>query len=157
MNNTFVIKIYVDDESELYNSFDKEHLTPNDEVVSYIVGKLPNRRLNEKTVIELVSDNEIDKEQFKKALNNQIKTEEASNKREKNLELLKQVFLVFVGLMFITLSFYISKFDVKMLSEISSIIGTFSIWEATNIWLIDTRRINATGRQLERMKNTEIR
>ena len=157
MDDVFTIKIKVHDESELYNRFDGERLTPNDEVVSYIAGKIPNRRYKQKTDLEIISDNAVDRAQFKKALDALVDTEEAANRLELRKTRLKQVFLVIVGIAFIALSFYLTRFEIKMIAEISSIIGSFSIWEATNIWLIESKRLYATRRRLEKMKDTQIK
>ena len=157
MEDIFTIKISVSDESELYSPYDSERLTPNDEVIAYIAGKIPNRRYKQKTVLEITSANEVDRAQFKKALDFLVDTEEAANRIELQKTRLRQMFLVIVGIAFIALSFYLTRFDIKMIAEISSIIGTFSIWEATNIWLIESKRLYATRRRLEKMKDTEIR
>lgn len=61
--------------------------------------------------------------------------------KEKRVNSINQVRLLLIGAVFITLWFVTAVFLGGFWLEILSIIGSFVIWEASNIWIVENPKI----------------
>ena len=64
------MKIKVDNENMLYNSFDEFGKTLSEDLISYINNKYEISPINEKESIEIISSKKIDEDKFKKSFEN---------------------------------------------------------------------------------------
>ena len=118
------MKINIDREDELYNTFDKFDETLSEDLITYINNKAEMTLIKEKENIE--------------------------NRT-------KEIWLLIIGILFIAFSISLAdKINVIVL-EIISTIGSFSIWEAANSWLLESKSIKLDKLKILKLKNSEIR
>lgn len=87
---TFEIKVRVADESELYNPFDPDKLTLNEDLLQYLVNRYSERELGKQTALAFVGA-EINGNHLKAALRRHVESELEKNRREKKLNYAKQL------------------------------------------------------------------
>ena len=150
------IKLRVDDERDLYNSFAINQDTLSDDLMSYIEQKAEDRNIGEKVIIEVDSHKDIDIENLKRVFHKYIDDELNSLEKAKKVYSMKQIRLFIIGFIFIAIWLAFSKTNFAVIVEILSIIGSFAIWEATNIWLIDKPDLKMRRIKFEFLKNFEI-
>ena len=151
------MKIKIDNESELYNSFDKYEETLSEDLISYINNKEEVSSAREKETIELISKEKIDKDKFKKAFEKYCNEQLMLIKRKQKINSTKQIWLLALGIIFIIFSITLAdKFNVIVL-EIISTIGSFSIWESANSWLLQSKVIKFEKLKILRLKSCEIK
>ena len=68
----------------------------------------------------------------------------------------KQLWLFLVGIAFIGFWLLLAANIESIAVEVLSIIGSFAIWEAANIWIVEAPKMRIHKRLLERLKNTRI-
>ena len=152
----FEIQLNVKNEEDLYNSFDKFNKTLSDDVYSYINNRVELAHITDKIVIEVNPENKIDSNNFIQAYNTYIDEQRELVEKEGKFNTTKQIWLLSIGILFIVLSLILSeKLNVVFL-EIISTIGSFSIWESANSWLIERKIVKAKKMKLKWLKNAEI-
>ena len=78
-------------------------------------------------------------------------------KREYKFLKLKTIALAIFGLIILSSYFRIKFMNSRVIfSEILSIVGTFSLWEAANSYLIESRYLKSDIRKIGRMAISEI-
>ncbi len=80
------ITIHVEDEKDLYNSFDSSRETLSDDFVSYIEEQLEGRKIIENVQLILRSDNPIDSNQLEKALDSFLEARRKALDRDKRIK-----------------------------------------------------------------------
>ena len=70
---------------------------------------------------------------------------------------MKQVRLFAIGLAFIAIWLLVKTITNVLIVEILSIIGSFAIWEASNIWIVEKPSIRLKRHRLRRLMDTEVR
>ena len=70
---------------------------------------------------------------------------------------MKQVRLFAIGLAFIAIWLLVKTITNVLIVEILSIIGSFAIWEASNIWIVEKPNIRLKRHMLRRLMDTEVR
>ena len=76
--------------------------------------------------------------------------------REKRCNTLKQIRLLILGTFFISVWLISSAFLDGIWPEVLSIIGSFAIWEASNIWIMDNPKLTLERKRLTSLKEAEI-
>ncbi len=61
-----------------------------------------------------------------------------------------------IGIIFIMLWIFIGASIEAVGAEVLSIIGSFAIWEAANIWIVDNPEIDLEIKRLKRVEQAEI-
>lgn len=151
------MKIKIDSEGELYNSFDKYEETLSEDLISYINNKEEVSSIKEKETIELISKEKIDEDKFKKAFEKYCNEQLMLIKRKQKINSTKQIWLLVLGIIFIIFSITLAdKLNVIVL-EIISTIGSFSIWESANSWLLQSKVIKFEKLKILRLKSCEIK
>lgn len=154
---TCEIKLRIHDEAELYNPFDEDRQVLSDEVLSYIMGRFDEKRLGEAAAIRIVSDGEIDRENVTEAFRGLIQSRLSINAKERKKNSAKMLRLFIIGLAFVTAGIVLGvKLD-AVPTEILSIIGSFAVWEAANIWIVENPQTRMERRLLTRLAESEIR
>ena len=154
--NVFMIKIKIKTESDLYHPFDEDQKTLSEDVISYIERKYEEKHLGDKPVIRIICDEEIDEHAVREAFHSHVESEKESIRKEAKINTLKQLRLFAIGIAFIALWLTLSANIENILIEVLSIVGSFSIWEATNIWIVDKPELRVRKKRLEYLSGTKI-
>ena len=133
----FEIQIKVDNEEELYNKFDETKSTLNSKLISYIEENLNKKNVFDNLIIIVTSPSNIDENQFKKAFEQYVKDKILLNQKRNRFNKLKQIRLLIIGFIFIIISTIIATLFNSVIYTIISTIGSFAIWEASNIWIVE--------------------
>ena len=148
--------ITIDDEKELYNKFDETQLTLDDKVVSYIEKNLYKKKLFDNLIIKIKSNNNVDTNKFTKAFKQYLNDRIELNQRLKNFNRVKQLRLFIIGLMLIIFSIIIGTVLNSIIYTIISTIGSFAIWETSNIWIIENMDSKVEKRILKSLLKAQI-
>ena len=133
---THVIKLKVKKEEDLYNPFDPDRTILCDDVRNYVIDRLKERHLREDIELHVISEEQLDQDALRNAFRIWIETEEESIKKENAGNQLRQFLLLAVGIGFIAANLVLHDHLHAVGQTIISTIGAFSIWEASNSWLI---------------------
>ena len=131
----FIIHVYVGSERELYSEFDPFGLVLNSDLKEYLSDYLEDRRFLENVILELHSSDEPDMERFKKAYDQFMEKLISRNKREKRKYVHESVRLLLTGIAFIVLGILVKGKVDEVVAVIISTIGSFSVWEASAVWI----------------------
>ena len=135
----YEIKVKIHEEADLYSSLDPDREQVDMEVVSYILHKYQDKKRKEPFCIHIFSDTPVDEE------------------RLLHISSMKQVRMFAIGLAFIAIWLLVKTITNVLIVEILSIIGSFAIWEASNIWIVEKPSIRLKRHRLRRLMDTEIR
>ena len=151
------MKVKIDDEHELYNSFDQFDETLSEDLISYINNKEEISSIKEKEIIEIISTKEIDENKFKKAFEKYCDEQLIVINRQQKINRTKQIGMLMVGIVFIIFSILLADKINIIILEIISTIGSFSIWESANSWLLQSKAIKFNKLKALKLKNSEIK
>ncbi len=151
------MKIKISDEHELYNSFDKFEETLSEDLISYINNKEEIASIKEKENIEIISTKKIDENKFKKSFQKYCDEQLIVINRQQKINRTKQIGMLFVGIIFIIFSIILTDKINLIILEIISTIGSFSIWESANSWLLQSKAIKFNKLKAIKLKNSEIK
>ena len=133
-----VIPIHINKKEEIYSSFDRKHHVLNPEFISYIQQIAYYIPYEYSIVLEFdgISFTKDEKEELVENISNQFGLITHDMEVELQYNSWKALKLFVVGSIILACSFLIRNMNhTEYISEILSIIGTFSIWEFVNtIW-----------------------
>ena len=152
----YEIQLNISNEEQLYNSFDKFNKTLSDDVYSYINSRIEFSHITDKIEIVVNSDNKINNDNFINSYNTYIDEQLNLVEKEGKLNTTKQIWLLLIGVLFITISLMLNEKLNVIFLEIVSTIGSFSLWESANSWLIERKVIVGKRLKLKRLKNAKI-
>lgn len=156
MGSNFKINLNIQNEDDLYNSFDSFGKSLSEDVISYIIDKSELVGVKDKIHINLISKLHLNEEQFKNAFHNYIREQNILLEKEKRANTIKQVIMLLVGIFFIGLSILLSSISKHIILEIISTLGSFSIWESAGSWLIESKKINVKKIKLNKLSESYI-
>lgn len=152
----YEIKLKIREESDLYSPFDESFCTLNADVIDYLNKQYAKKGMDREIALRIKSDTPIDRERVRKAFRELIREQELHNEKQKRINLLKQLWLFSVGIVFVAAAIFLGgKLD-SMLFELISIVGSFAIWEAANIWIVENPKARLRKIMLGRLKATKI-
>ncbi len=151
------MKIKINNEEELYNSFDKFEETLSDDLISYIKNKEEISSIKEKEDIEIISTNKIDENKFRNSFKKYCEEQLILISRKQKINKTKQIWMLILGILFIILSILLADKINVIILEIISTIGSFSIWESANSWLLQSKAIKLDKLRTKKLKNSEIK
>ncbi len=151
------MKIKINNEDELYNSFDNFGETLSEDLISYINNKSEISSLKAKENIEIISNEKIDENKFIKAFENYCNDQLLLVKKQKRINGTKQIWMLIIGIIFIIFSLVLTGKINLLILEIISTIGSFSIWESANSWLLQSKAIKFNKLRVLKLKNSEIK
>lgn len=153
---TYDISLKIHEEADLYSGFDPDQTLLSDEVISYIVRRYQEKDLGDKPRLHIISDLPLDEDRVRKNIRDYMQQElEISVKEQKKITL-KQLRLAVIGIAFIAVWLVLSAFTGTVIAEVLSIIGSFAVWEAANIWIIDRPEMRLTRMRLKKLMETEV-
>jgi hypothetical protein len=127
------------------------------EVVSYILHKYQEKKRREPFCVHIFSDTPVDEERVRKNFRAFLEQEEKNEERYQHIYSMKQVRMFAIGIVFIAIWLLVETYTSVLIVEILSIIGSFAIWEASNIWIVEKPSIRLKRHRLRRLMDTEIR
>ena len=152
----FEIRVKIDREEDLYCGFDETGLTLNDDVLVYITNALEDRRAGEKLRLCFVSALDLDEDRLERAIGRYMQGIERSVKRLKRRSWLNSLRLLAIGVIFIILGLVFTDKMGAVAAAIVSTIGSFSVWEAANVWIQEFPAIRAKERAVAFLKQSEL-
>ena len=148
------IKINIKDEEELYNSFDKYGETLSEDLISYINSKA---LINDNYDIEIISKNKVNQEKFNNAFLNYCDDELKRIDIKYKINKTKQIWMLMIGIIFIAFSIILTNKVNLIILEIISTIGSFSIWESADSFLLESKAIKFDKYKMIKLKNSNIK
>ncbi len=152
----FEIKIRIDREEDLYCGFDDEGLTLNDGLIDYIVKALEGLDSKEQVRLRFVSGLDIDEDRLETALRKHNDSVSQSVRREKKGNLLNSLRLLVIGVAFIVIGIIFEGSIGPVAAAIISTIGSFSVWEAANVWIQKFHAIRTKEKAVNFLSKSEI-
>lgn len=150
------IAIHVEDEKDLYNSFDSSKETLSDDFVSYLEGQLEDRKIGEHIQLNIESDNPIDSTQFEKAMDILLESRRKKLAKDRRLNKLESVRLMVIGCFFVVVGIVFADIFTSVVAAIVSTVGSFSIWEACNIWIKEIPAIRLQSAMIKVLENYKV-
>ena len=151
------MKIKIESEEELYNSFDQFEETLSEDLISYINNKSELTSIKQKEDIEIISTKKIDENKFRKSFEKYCDEQLIRINRQQKINKTKQIGMLIVGIIFIIFSILLTDKMNVIILEIISTIGSFSIWESANSWLLQSKTIKFNKLRAIKLKNSEIK
>lgn len=145
------IDLKIREESELYNPLDPSGFTLSDEVVSYILDKFQDRTIGDKIILHIFTEEEVDEAHAREVFLQWLETEVSRNKRERKRNNIQMARLLIIGAIIIAISIAIQIKVNAVWYTIVSTIGAFSIWEASNIWIIKNPKLKLDKRVIRKV------
>ena len=130
------IKLRIRNEDELYNPFDEDRQVLSDDVLSYVMDRYDEKQFGEAVSIRIVSDGDIDWENAAAAFRRKIDARLLINAKDRKKNNAKMLRLFLIGLAFVAVGIALSVRLDAVPTEFLSIIGSFAVWEAANIWIV---------------------
>ena len=152
----FEIRVKIDREEDLYCGFDEAGLTLSDDVLEYITKSLEDRRRGEKLRLNFVSGLDLDEDRLERAIGLYMQSVERSVKRLRRSSWLNSLRLLAIGVVFIVLGLVFTDRMGAVAAAIVSTIGSFSVWEAANVWIQEFPAIRAKERAVSFLKQSEL-
>ena len=152
----YVIRLKISEEKDLYHPLDADWQLWNDDVVSYVMHKYSEKHFGEKPELYIVSDQPVNDKRVRASFQKQMTAEMELLKKEKRMSNIKQLRLFLIGLVFISLWLFLSARMDGVWPEVLSIVGSFSVWEAANIWIVGKPELRMRKRRLQYLAETEI-
>ena len=152
----FIINVAISDEHELYNPFDPDGMVLNDDFLAYVLGRYGEKHIKERPVLRIISQTPIDEQKLRQALDRHLASEIQLNRKERCRDYLQQLRLLGIGLAFVAWGIYLmSRFN-SVVHEVISIVGSFAVWEAASIWIVQNPRRKIRHRLLERQQQVRL-
>jgi hypothetical protein len=151
----FEIEIKVENEEDLYNPFDNRNRTLSDDFVNYIITCLKDRSFKEETRL-VIMGNKIDTKKLETAMQSAYESKRRLLKIERRAYQFKCLRLLFIGILFVVIGIAFAGKMNEVVGAIVSTIGSFSIWEAANIWIEELPELRLKRRLIETFESFEV-
>ncbi len=153
----FIIPVKVMEEKDLFTEFDPSGLSFSSDLAEYMVDYVEDRKLGERVCIEIQSTTEPDMERFIKAFLLFVEKYSKRNRREIIRNRMNSVRLFVIGIIFIVIGIVSANQINSVIAAIISTIGSFSVWEASAVWIEILPELRKKERLLNMFAEAEIR
>lgn len=150
------IKLRIHEENELYSPFDETCRTLSTDVVDYISNQYSKKGIDEQIILKIKCDGQIDYEMVRGAFQELIQEQEVHNANQRRRNRIKQLWLLIVGVIFVTAAIISDGKLGSVFVELISIVGSFAVWEAANIWIVENPKIHLQKILLKKLNSTKI-
>ena len=152
------IKLRIHEEADLFTPYDPEQKLLSEEVSDYLIRCYRNihRKTRETYRIHVFSDTPVNEERVKQAIRGHCEQERANNRHEILLETLRELALAFLGLVFLSLWFFLSATHESVWMEVLSIMGWVAVWEAASIAIMSRPHLHIVNKIYKRASNAQI-
>ena len=152
----YTIKVKISDETELYNGYDPDGLTLNEGMLDYIKSFSSKCRKADRVLIEFVSSIPLNEDNLRMAFKIMLDNEAEKLKQEKMRNNIKQLWMFGIGCLFILVGILLGSHVGELTAVILSTIGSFSLWEAAAIWIVENPKNRLKQRWVTGLKKTEL-
>ena len=115
-----------------------------------------HRDIRENLVIRIISDAPVDEARVKQAIRDHCALERSKNRREMGMETFREICLAVVGLIFLSLWYFLSASMENMWMEVLNIMGWVAIWEATSIAIMRRPELYHVSKTYNRASKAKI-
>lgn len=152
----YEINLKIQDESELYNPFDESCRTLNSDVSDYLAEQYGRKETGDEIVLKIKCGGPLNFDRVRGAFQELIKEQELHNANQKRFNRIKQLWLFCVGVVFVAAGILLDGVLGSVPVELISIVGSFAVWEAANIWIVENPRTRLARRTLKKLNATKI-
>lgn len=152
----YEIHLKIQDEKELYNPFDETCRTLNSDISDYLAGQYGKKEVGDEIVLKIKCGGSVDFDRVRGAFQELIRDQELRNANQKKFNLIKQLWLVSIGVVFVAAGILLDGVLGSVPVELISIVGSFAVWEAANIWIVENPRTRLAQRTLKKLNATKI-
>lgn len=152
----YEINLKIHEEKDLYNPFDESCRTLNSDVSDYLAGQYGKKETGDEIVLKIKCDGPVNYERVRTAFQELIREQELHNANQKRLNRVKQIWLLCIGVVFLAAGFLLDGVLGSVPVELISIVGTFAVWEAANIWIVGNPRTRLAERTMKKLNATRI-
>jgi len=151
-----VIPICVDDERAIYDEFDPEDQRLSDAFKGYLEDFIEDRKPGEGVRLELTGSKGFDLDRFRRAYRLHVDKLRQRNRRNRVRKTASALRLLGIGVAFVLIGIAFSRSMGEVVAAIVSTIGSFSIWEASAVWIEEMPVTAARERILAMLGEAEI-
>lgn len=152
----FDVNIHINNEDELYNSFDSSGTTLSEDFTSYLIAKLEDRKPGEKLCINVSCPDTVNEKKLITAISAYLSSAGKSINKQRKGNAANSIRLLVIGIAFVVLGLVFSGKIGEVTAAIISTIGSFSIWEAANVWLQELPKIRMQARMIKFLEAYEL-
>lgn len=153
----YEINLKIHDEKDLYSPYDENCLTLNDDVADYLAGQYNKKDIgDDEIIIKIKCDGPVEFERVRDAFQELIREQRIRTANQKRLNRIKQLWLFSVGFIFVAAAILLEGILDAVPVELISIVGSFAVWEATNIWIVQNPRTRLAKRTMQKLNSTKI-
>lgn len=152
----YEINLKINEEQELYNPLDESCRTLSGDVSEYLVEQYGKRVTYDEIILKIKCGGPVNRERVCGAFQELIREQEAHNANQRRINLIKQLWLFCIGVIFVTAAILLDGILGSVPVELVSIVGSFAIWEAANIWIVENPRTRLAKRTLKKLNSTKI-
>lgn len=138
-----IITLEIEKESDLYCPYNHEYEL-DESITDYLLRKAKEKGRDEGLLIRICSKEPVDEARVREAFDRWIKSVELQLKKESRANAVKQAWMFCVGIFFVGLSLILERYIEAILFTVLSTIGSFAIWEASSIWIIENPKLRFT-------------
>ncbi|MBO7710075.1 MAG: hypothetical protein J6S83_06375 [Lachnospiraceae bacterium] len=149
---TIPIILNIREERELFSRFDDKILSQD--VISFLKERIKGTKGNVSLCI--CSDSPVNEKRVRDAFALSFTEVKKTMDIDRKFNTLNMIRLLVIGIFFILLWYFVRSRTAGVGPEILSIIGSFAIWEATNILIVDNPEIRMNKLLLKILENAEI-
>lgn len=115
-----------------------------------------NEPSDEEILLKIRSNRPLDYERVCGAFQGFIKAQEEHNEKQIRMYRSKQLWLFLIGVAFIAAAIFLEGRLGSVFGVRSSIAGSFAIWEAANIWIVEKPKTQGQKRRLKTLDSAKI-
>ncbi len=152
----YEINLKINDEMELYDPFDESCRTLSSAVSDYLTLQYGRKEAGDDIILKIKCSGPVDRDRVKGAFQELIREHDIRNANQKRFNRLKQIWLLCIGVAFVAAGILLDGILGSVPVELISIVGSFAVWEAANIWIVENPRTRIAKRTLKALKTTKI-
>ena len=151
----YTIRLHVETEKDLFNPLDPDKNLLCEDVKFYLLDRIQNRSFREDIELHIIAEEPIDTDRLNNALHGWASEELNRIKATRRRNLIMQLWMFCIGAAFITASLLLKPKINTLVFTILSTIGSFAIWEASSIWIVQNPKLNHRKRIIDKI-NTNM-
>lgn len=152
----YEINLRIHEESDLYDPLDESCRTLSGDVSEYLEKQYGKKNMDDEIILKIKCDGAVDYERVRGAFQELIREQEVHNANQKRFNRIKQLWLFCVGVIFVTAAILLDGVLGSVPVELISIVGSFAVWEAANIWIVENPRTRLAKRTFKKLNATKI-
>ena len=106
-----------------------------------MIGKLKDSDKLDPVQLIFQSREPMDEQRVRDSISMWIKNEKHELKREEHASKLRQIWMLVIGVVFVAVSIAVELLVSEFSFTILSTIGAFALWEAANLWIVETPQL----------------